>query len=171
MRKGFDGWRLVFAGLFLVGLAVFFVSSFASLGREDRSEAVPVWMSIQDVEKQMATEKRKIFISVYTDWCGFCKKMDATTFRDDGVVKRLREDYYAVKFDAETKQTINFAGKQFKYVATSARGGYNQLAAALTRGRLAYPTCVILDEELKVFKIIPGYQSARALSEILVENR
>ena len=31
-------------------------------------------------------EPKKIFVDVYTDWCGWCKRMDVTTFKDPAVV-------------------------------------------------------------------------------------
>lgn len=49
------------------------------------------WYSIEEAvelnSKSKAKDKKKFFIDVYTDWCGWCKKMDANTFTDPVIVK------------------------------------------------------------------------------------
>ena len=56
---------------------------------------------------------KKVFIDLYTSWCGWCKRMDATTFKQRAIVEYMNQKYYAVKFDAETRDTINFNGHSF----------------------------------------------------------
>jgi len=41
------------------------------------------WMTFEEAEIKYQEEKRKIFVDVYTDWCGWCKKMDANTFNEE----------------------------------------------------------------------------------------
>ncbi|MCY4418996.1 MAG: thioredoxin fold domain-containing protein [Cytophagales bacterium] len=128
------------------------------------------WLSIQEVESNMAREKRKVFVDVYTDWCGWCKKMDRTTFLDEDIIDYLRVNYYSVKFNAESKEEISFANKTFKFVSGGGSKGYNQLAAALTQGQLSYPSFAILDENLKLIKVIRGYHDAKQLKKVLVSQ-
>ena len=59
------------------------------------------WISIQELEEAQALDERKVFIDVYTDWCGWCKKMDASTFTDPKIVSYLTENYHCVKLDGE----------------------------------------------------------------------
>merc|ERR1711991_317837 len=56
---------------------------------------------------------KKVFIDLYTSWCGWCKRMDATTFKQKAIVEYMNQKYYAVKFDAETRDTVNFNGHTF----------------------------------------------------------
>jgi len=70
-------------------------------------------------------------IDVFTDWCGWCKKMDAETFSNPEIAKYVNELNYAVKFNAEQKADITFQGKTFKYVDQGNGKGYHELAAAL----------------------------------------
>jgi thioredoxin-related protein len=116
------------------------------------------WMTFEEAVQKMKTEKRKIFIDVYTDWCGWCKKMDKSTFLDPAIAKKMNEEFYAVKFNAEQKEDVVFEGKTFKYVE-SGRGGYHQLAAALLNNQLSYPNFVFLNEEFHIVPVIPGYGS------------
>ena len=59
-----------------IALAVFLVP--AAFG-QDAATTVN-WLTFEEAVERSKTEKRKIFIDVYTDWCGWCKVMDKNTF-------------------------------------------------------------------------------------------
>jgi thioredoxin-related protein len=103
------------------------------------------WLTLEEALEKSKTDKRKIFVDVYTDWCGWCKRMDSTTFLSPAVVQYLNDHYYPVKFNAEQQKDIVFKDKtyQFKKNGTS---GYHELAAQWLNNRLTYPTVVFLDE-------------------------
>lgn len=124
------------------------------------------WLSIEELEAAQAEEPRKVFIDLYTDWCGWCKRMDKTTFEHPGIAAYINENYYAVKLNAETRDTLHFLGSDFAYVANG-RKGYNELAVALTNGKLSYPTIVYMDENLKVIQPVPGYMDAKSFEQII----
>ena len=130
------------------------------------AQKVP-WMSWEEAVEKASTEAepKKMFIDVYTDWCGWCKKMDKDTFQDAEVAAYMTENFYMVKLDAEQKEPIEFGGKTYTFVA-SGRRGYHQLAAALLQGKLSYPTVVFLDENLKMLSPVPGYQKPDAFLKI-----
>ena len=127
------------------------------------------WMTFQEAVKLNETAPKKIFIDVYTDWCGWCKKMDQTTFRNAEVVAYMNEHYYAVKFDAEMNDTINFAGYTFfNEGGRNGRKGTHQLAAALLQGRMSYPSYVFMDEKNQLLTVAPGYMEAKDLMPVLM---
>lgn len=124
------------------------------------------WVSIEEADKLRQSEPRKILIDVYTDWCGWCKKMDATTFSDPELVKYVNENYYAVKLDAEQKEPITVGGKTYEFVPNGRRG-YNEIANELLQGKMSYPTIVFLDESMNMIQPLPGYRDAETMQPIL----
>lgn len=72
------------------------------------------WLSIDEAYKKYEENPKPIFIDVYTDWCGWCKRMDATTFQDMEIANYLNTYFYPVKLDAETKEKINFKGRVYE---------------------------------------------------------
>lgn len=125
------------------------------------------WMTFEEAVAMTKNEgnTKKVFIDVYTDWCGWCKKMDKDTFQNPEVAQYMQENFYMVKFNAEGKEPIEFDGRTFEYVP-SGRRGYHQLAAALLQNRLSYPTVVFLDENMKMLSPVPGYQKVQPFMQI-----
>jgi len=114
------------------------------------------WKSIEEVEQLIESQPKKILIDAYTSWCGWCKRMDKNTFQHPEIVKYVNENFYAIKFDAETKETINFRGKDYNFVP-GGRKGHNELAKFWLKGRLSYPTISFLNEKLDLINAFPGY--------------
>lgn len=117
------------------------------------------WMTWEQMEQAQKKEKRKVVVDIYTDWCGWCKRMDATTFQDPDVIATINKSYYAVKFNAEYKEDIIFKDKIYQFVSQGNRG-YHELAAFIAQGRLSYPTFVFIDEALNTIQALPGYREA-----------
>jgi len=120
------------------------------------------WMTWEEAAAANTKHPKKIFVDVFTDWCGWCKKMDQTTFKDSAVVEIMNKDFYAVKLNAEQKETINWQGYEFKWVPNG-RGGSNELAAIILDHRMSFPSFVMLDSEYKTIAISPGYKLGDAL--------
>ena len=124
------------------------------------------WLSWEEGIAKSKAENKKIITDLYTDWCGWCKKMDATTFHDDFIVEYIKKHYVAIKMNAERKDDIIFKEKEYKFTK-GGRRGYHALAAEITNGQLRYPTIVFLDENADVIQAIPGFQNAQTLEKIL----
>lgn len=126
------------------------------------------WMDFEKAVAACEKQPKKIFVDVYTDWCGWCKKMDQTTFADTSVAKYMNEHYYAVKLNAESTDTVRFNGYEYVYVPNpNGKKGIHQLAAAMLQNKMSYPSYVLFNEELKVIQVIPGYQKTDAFLPII----
>lgn len=124
------------------------------------------WMSFEEALEANKKEPRKWMIDVYTDWCGWCKRMDKTTMEHPVIIQVVNEHYYAVKLDGEYKKDIVVNGRTYKYIANGRRG-YHELPAELMQGKMSYPTIVFLDEAMQIIQPLPGYQTAAGLDPIL----
>lgn len=124
------------------------------------------WISIEEAYRLQQQQPKKILVDIYASWCGWCKRMDNTTFVDPEVVQYINDNFYAVKFDAETKRTIQLGGEQFAY-RSNGKGGMNELAMELAGNQLSLPTVVLLDEQLNNRLVAQGYQSNTDLNTIL----
>ena len=160
------------AFLVLYITALFNMSSLSTdITTVDHMNPVPVedaikWYTWEEARELSKTAPKKVFIDLYTDWCGWCKKMDRETFKDPKVVKYLNDNFYAVKFNAEQREPIEFNDRTFEFIK-SGRRGVHQLAYALLDGRLGYPAFVTLDENFARIMISPGYKKAPELMKEL----
>jgi thioredoxin-related protein len=134
------------------------------------------WMTWDEAVAQSKKDSKpkKMFVDLYTGWCGWCKKMDESTFTNPDVVKYMNEHFYAVKFDAECRDTIVFNGTTFinsepgfVKTAPNARGRVHILAYSLLDGQLSYPSYVILDENFNRATIIAGFKEVTPFMSIL----
>jgi thioredoxin-related protein len=123
------------------------------------------WYSIQEAEQLIKANPKPIFIDAYTDWCGWCKKMDKDTFTNDVIADLLNNKFYAVKFNAETSEKIMFQGKEF--INDGKAGKAHQLAVALLQGQLSYPTVVFLNEKAQLISPVPGYREPKEMEVIM----
>jgi thioredoxin-related protein len=124
------------------------------------------WMSFEEAIKRNEKDPRKIIIDVYTDWCGWCTKMDKETFHHPVISKILSEKYYAVKFDAETFDTIHFANHVYINQGQGRRATHD-LAITLLQGKMSYPSIVFLDEKNRGITALAGYRTATDMEPLL----
>lgn len=146
--------------LLILVLGVFINSSGVSQNKVN-------WLTWEEALELHAKEKKKILVDVYTNWCGWCKKMEKTTFSTQNIAEYVNENYYAVKFNAEQKEDIQFKNKTYKYIGTFGRKGYHQLAYEIMNGKMSYPTVVFIDENLDVIQPLAGFQGAEKFEMIM----
>lgn len=117
------------------------------------------WYTLSEAIELNKAEPRNFVIDVYTDWCGWCKRMDAQTFSNQIIADYVNKNFYAVKFNAEQKGTLTVGEKEYKFIDNGSRG-YHEMAVILTKGRLSYPTIVYLDKDLRHLDVAPGFVNA-----------
>lgn len=123
------------------------------------------WMTLEEAVTAQQTSPKKIFMDAYTVWCGPCKMLDKNTFHNKDVVNYINENYYAVKFNAEGNEVINFKGNTFTNPNFDAnktgRNSSHELSGYL--GVRAYPTMIFLDEETNLITPLTGYKTPQQL--------
>src|SRR5699024_2417077 len=107
---------------------------------------------------------KKIMMDAYTDWCGPCKLMDKRTFHNKDVVAYVNKHFYAVKFNAEGRDTVHYHDYTYtnpKYdPSRKGRRNYQHLFARLLKIN-GYPSVVFFDEESNLIAPVTGYRKPR----------
>lgn len=157
--------------LLSLGLFLFVNSGKSNHVSKDVFDNNVKWMTLEQAVLQLEQDKSEgkktklIFIDIFTNWCGWCKKMDKETFEHPNISKYINDNFYPVKLNAEQREDIIFQDRTYKYISNGRRG-YHELAASLMGGKMSYPTVVFLNEELKILQRLPGYLDAKAFDKI-----
>jgi len=127
------------------------------------------WISVEEALAAQEKEPRKIMIDMYTSWCGPCKLLDKNTFQNKDVADYVNENFYAVKFNAEGGETVNFKDKEYGNPAFdgSKKGRNSQHQFAQYLRVQAYPTIVFLDEKADLIAPLTGYRAPNQLEIFL----
>ena len=123
------------------------------------------WMSLSEALEAQKKEPKKIIMDVYTKWCGPCKLLDKKTFQNPDVSKYISEHYYAVKFNAEGQEEINFFNQTYTNPSydpnRKGRNGTHQFTQYL--GVKGYPTMVFFSENGAPIMPVVGYLKPQQL--------
>jgi thioredoxin-related protein len=150
--------------LVLLSIICFFTVS--AVMAQLKLPATVKWYTIDQAMELQKKEPRKIMIDVYTDWCGWCKKMDSETFNNPVIAEYLNANFYPVKFNAESKAPVTFGGKTFVNENQGSRSSH-QFAIALLQGQMSYPSIAYLGEKLEPLGAVPGYYSAKDFEPLI----
>ncbi|MFW6080685.1 MAG: thioredoxin family protein [Desulfosalsimonas sp.] len=109
--------------VYLMAAAAMFVlilglgAAFSNSDTDESNNAEIRWYSYEDGVNQIKKSDKKGYLHFYTDWCGYCKKMEAETFSDDDVADSLNQDFVAIKINAENKPDIakQYGAEQFPF--------------------------------------------------------
>ena len=95
------------------------------------------WTNFTEGLKEASATNKKVLVDVYTDWCGWCKKLDRDVYSDTRVAAALK-DVIPVKVNAE-------------------KGGEDVARRYNVEG---FPTILFVNASGEVVKRIDGYVDA-----------
>ncbi len=70
------------------------IALFALIGVSAMAQDKIQWMSFEETVERCTQKPKMVFIDVYTDWCGWCKRMDASTFANPVIAQYMNEHFY-----------------------------------------------------------------------------
>ena len=123
------------------------------------------WMSLNEARAAQKVKPKKIFMDVYTNWCGPCKLLEKNTFQNPDVSRYISENYYAVKFNAEGTDVIKFYNQTFSNPNydpnRKGRNTTHQITQYL--GVKGYPTMVFFSEDGDPIMPLVGYYKPKQI--------
>jgi thioredoxin-related protein len=163
--------RILIAGLLCLAWAG------TSRAQSDAGEPAPTvqWMEFDAGLKAAAAAGKHIMVDVYTDWCGYCKKLDAETYAEEGVRRILADSYVSIKLKGDssrklkvTAQPLEAEGKTLlQFVVTDTATASE---ASLSRGALrarGFPTIAFLAPDGRLITKWDGFINAERFTAMI----
>ncbi|KPL03171.1 MAG: hypothetical protein AMJ90_03830 [candidate division Zixibacteria bacterium SM23_73_2] len=101
--------------LILPVVLIFFISFSLLWGDEPEKKGKDVdfiWHKYDQGLKKAEKEKKHLLVYFFTNYCGYCRKMEKNTFSDQKVKEVLNSDYVSVRVDGGSRNKIKFNGAQ-----------------------------------------------------------
>lgn len=108
-------------------------------------------------------QNKIILVDAYTDWCGWCKKMDRDTYTDGEVISLLNRDFVIVKFNPELTDIVYELDGQ----KLTGRELYTQLTQGKSTG---FPTTYFIQPNKKQIQIAAGYLAPTEFKKLLEQT-
>jgi len=134
------------AGILALALVAF---TFAFNSSKKSSSEEGIQFNVKTLKEAMAESKKTgklIFVDCYTNWCGPCKRMAATSFVDPAVGKVFNKQFINLKMEMEKDAEGPEMARMYRVQA--------------------YPTLLVLDKDGKVVKQLVGGQSSQGLLDL-----
>ena len=64
------------------------------------------WVSIEEAEEKAAEDGKKILVDMYTDWCGWCKRLSAAVFNQEEFKEWAAENVILLELDFPKRKQI-----------------------------------------------------------------
>ena len=131
------------------------------------------WLTFAQLDDSLKVHPKRVFVDFYADWCAYCRKMDRVAFRDQRVAALLNTNYYAVRMNVETPDTINFGNQVFVNERINKPNPVHQIAMLMARRKekpFSLPAMVVLNEEFVATARYFQYLDAEQMMEVLKDQ-
>jgi thioredoxin-related protein len=114
------------------------------------------WYKWDDGVTAAYGEGKKIIVDVYTDWCGWCKKMDKASYGDAAAKELIAEYFIPIKLNGESNELVSFGSERI-----------TEAEVAKLFNVDSYPTTLVFDENLKLIYKESGYIEPKEFTRLL----
>ena len=143
----------------------FFILSY--LKAQTEKDGLVNWLSIKEAQQKNKEVQKPFIIDIYTDWCGWCKHMMKTTYSNAGIANYINSNFYPVKFDAETKDTIEYNGKIYKPTSKEPKTPH-ELAIKFLGTSLSYPSTMFVTNNFEYNLLSQGFIEDKKIEPLLI---
>jgi thioredoxin-related protein len=137
-------------------ILLLFVATGLRAGDTKNSGTELKWKKLTTGLAEAKKSNKKVLLDVYTDWCKWCKKLDAEVYSETNISAYLQKKYVTIKLNAESTDSVTYQGKP----STEA-----ELAQAF--GVTGYPTIIFLDAEGQPIDKLGGFVNAEQFLPII----
>ena len=104
------------------------------------------WRAWDAGMRDAGASKRYVMVDVYTDWCGWCKRMDRDVFSRPDVHDYLSKKFVTIRLNAESAEAARYEGREFTSRTLASRFRVT-----------GYPTTIFLRPNGEHLANVPGY--------------
>ena len=126
------------------------------------------WISLEKAKKYAKKYDKNILVFFYKKDCPYCEEMKKETLSDQSVIDLINNNFFPVKIDSRTKDTIYYNNKVFgnQQPASSGRHDwrhdfYHEVARFNRNGEdlTTTPTIVLFNSNFEKINVLPGKQA------------
>lgn len=134
---------------------------------QNENEGLVKWLTLKEAQEKNKEVQKPFIIDIYTDWCGWCKHMMRTTYSNEGIAGYINTNFYPVKFNAETKDTIEYNGKIYKPTSKDPKTPH-ELAIKFLGSSLSYPSTMFVTNNFEFNLLSQGFVEDKKLEPLLI---
>lgn len=135
--------------------------------QQPNPEGLVKWLTFKEAQELNKKMQKPFLVDVYTDWCGWCKTMMKTTYSDPGLAGYINAYFYPVKFNAETKDTIEYNGVKYWNESKQPKTPH-MLAKKMLGTSLTYPSTIFVANNFQFNLLTQGYLDVKKIEPVLI---
>ncbi len=114
------------------------------------------WKAFNAGFAEAKKNNKKVMVDVYTDWCGWCKRLDKDTYSNEKVIDYLNSQYVVVRMNAESTNKLTYKDSS-----------YTEATLSRVFGITGYPTIIFFDASGEPINSLGGYVNAERFLPII----
>lgn len=120
------------------------------------------WLTLEQGLAAQELKPKKMLMNFCNNTSEACKSLENKTFANPAIADYINENFYAVKFDVDSKEEVKIFDKSFKKIPGQA---FHSFAKFMNVTSL--PSIIFVDEETMPITILNGNVTAKELDPYL----
>lgn len=159
----------IFIKFAIIGISFLLINNIAVSHKNQKIN----WITFEQLEDSLKVNPKKVFVDFVAEWCQNCKAMDNSVFTDSLVISTLNNDYYSVRMNVESSDTITFGKQTFVNERLEMKNPIHQiplLMASRKDKQFSLPAMVFFDEKFEATSRYFQFINAEKFVNILTKD-